>query len=507
MGVKLVENSSTLNELEKKPGKYIRSKFGGIKFLWKTPKFRLFIKLMILLLISMVVLNGILYFLFSIFGRMNLILITIELISDAAFLGLFLYLMIDLIIFYRNSKKYKLFPEKNKYLQMKYWSSIETKSQKKLRKKRVILLLGIIVITIFIGVVPLYLARVNLLLIFSMILFGTLVFLYYSSLLIIGILAFMATKGMMESFENRYSEKFHRKWYWSVLLLPIPWLISIFIIYNYYYIRLFDDIVFSRTMGVLAFIYLALGIIGFLALFKRNWRSGFTVSHISATLTILSVIIIPFFIGIVIDIMGTIVSFIALVFFFVLGTLNENGNELNEYFEAWDNKLKNFNIKSEQDIQSQNYDKSFESTPLTTDVPNAVCDLAIGLIVLTYTLFVFLHLVMKSLLLSGETGILMISIILYFISIVESFAIISAIIIFTIIIILRQAKKDVKERTKTLEVTSYLICPNCKQNVEHGKFCEKCGAKLLIECPFCKQIVNFGKFCEKCGAQISIVKN
>ena len=50
-------------------------------------------------------------------------------------------------------------------------------------------------------------------------------------------------------------------------------------------------------------------------------------------------------------------------------------------------------------------------------------------------------------------------------------------------------------------------CPNCKIEVEAGKFCPECGTKLEdiqseLFCPECGKIYDHGKFCPDCGVKL-----
>lgn len=52
-----------------------------------------------------------------------------------------------------------------------------------------------------------------------------------------------------------------------------------------------------------------------------------------------------------------------------------------------------------------------------------------------------------------------------------------------------------------------MYCPNCKIEVEKGKFCPECGEKLIEPevvnyCPNCEMVVEKGKFCPECGAKL-----
>ena len=50
-------------------------------------------------------------------------------------------------------------------------------------------------------------------------------------------------------------------------------------------------------------------------------------------------------------------------------------------------------------------------------------------------------------------------------------------------------------------------CPNCKIEVESGKFCPECGSKLEelsteLYCPSCGKVYDHGKFCPDCGVKL-----
>lgn len=52
-----------------------------------------------------------------------------------------------------------------------------------------------------------------------------------------------------------------------------------------------------------------------------------------------------------------------------------------------------------------------------------------------------------------------------------------------------------------------MICPECHQKYESGKFCPECGAKLVeakvaLFCPNCQITLPSGKFCPECGTKL-----
>lgn len=53
-----------------------------------------------------------------------------------------------------------------------------------------------------------------------------------------------------------------------------------------------------------------------------------------------------------------------------------------------------------------------------------------------------------------------------------------------------------------------ITCPNCKFQIEKGKFCPECGTPLTPPkaknfCPTCNKVVNEGKFCLECGTPLT----
>ena len=47
-----------------------------------------------------------------------------------------------------------------------------------------------------------------------------------------------------------------------------------------------------------------------------------------------------------------------------------------------------------------------------------------------------------------------------------------------------------------------VICPECGKTVIKGKFCPKCGHKLITVCPKCGADTKGGKFCLECGEKL-----
>ncbi|MFX1443612.1 MAG: hypothetical protein ACFFHV_09385 [Promethearchaeota archaeon] len=322
------ENNSLSNKIEETSVTHVKKHFDGIKFLWQTPEFRYYIKLLLILLVSIGIYYGIAFLLITSLGEFNQITLIFLVAGDRLLLIVFLFIIIELLFFYKSAKNYKNYPEKNKFLKMKYWDT--SKYASRTRKIRLILFITICLI-MFLFLIAQIMFYIILTQIVILIMIFLAVFLFFSSMAIMGILAFIATKDKMQSFEDKYSEKFYDNQSWSFLLFPIPWIFYLVMLFTFQYIRAVDVMLFAM-LGLLSFMFLILGFIGIPALIKRNWRSGYTISHISAIYTIVAAILIPFIIGLFVNLAGPIISFIVIVFFFIQGTLDDIGDELREYY-------------------------------------------------------------------------------------------------------------------------------------------------------------------------------
>ncbi len=369
-------------------------------------------KLIIALFGSMLIYYGIIAIIIAIFGN----IVLKEEVSNAGrsvvvetvlgflsfqalniFLGVFLFIIIELAHLYRNEKKYRLFPEKNPLLKMKYYPSTKSNCYKKLRLA-VILCVSLLFVDWLLFVLSMSLigSYYPVLYAFTIRSFSLLSFAFMF------IAAFITVRGTIKSFKERYLVKFQRQRYWFFILFPIPWLIPIIVIFVFG-TRIFDV---TRLLGgvtvlwvrVCLLLYGYLAILGFIALLNRKWRASYTAIQIAASLTFLFVVIIPAFIGFGFDQLGPIVSVIALAFFFIRGTLDETGDDLRKYYAAWDKKLQQFNINSEEDICNQTYDKAaFDKMPLNTEVPKAYRNLIFNLVLFLLSFFGFAYLALPML--------------------------------------------------------------------------------------------------------------
>ena len=345
----------------------VHRQFDGIIFLWQTPETRYLLKLIMTVLGSMIVYFGILWILIKLFGTF-LILGRAAAFGNPFFLLWVLFILIVLARSYWNDRMYKLYPERNHLLKMKYWPSTKSKIYKRHLFPIIFfgsLLFGIVYFIFLKNSFPYHGGLYSALNI-------SLTFITYPVLFI---MAFFAVRGIMKAFEKRYVEKFQRQRYWFFVLLPISWIL--FFIFSYT-VMTYKSWISENLTGHSTFLFaVAIGlygvlvILGLLALLNRDRRGGYTASQISVSYVFLFVLIIPFFIGLIFDLLGPIISFLAMTFLFIQGTLDARGDDLRKYYGAWDKKLQQFHINSEEEILKHTYDRAFDTTPLDTEVPNA----------------------------------------------------------------------------------------------------------------------------------------
>jgi hypothetical protein len=354
----------------------VHRQFDGIIFLWQTPETRYLLKLIMTVLGSMIVYFGILWILITLFG-------TIPIFGRAAafgnpfFLLWVLFILIVLARSYWNDRMYKLYPERNHLLKMKYWPSTKSKIYKRHLFPIIFfgsLLFGIVYFILLKNSFPYPVGLYSALGI-------SLTFITYPVLFI---MAFFAVRGIMKAFEKRYVEKFQRQRYWFFVLLPIPWILFFIFSYTVYKSWISENLTGHSTFlfAVAIGLYGLLVILGLLALLNRDRRDGYTASQISVSYVFLFVLIIPFFIGLTFDLLGPIISLLAMTFLFIQGTLDARGDDLRKYYGAWDKKLQQFHINSEEEILKHTYDRAFDTTPLDTEVPNAYRNMILSLFLL-----------------------------------------------------------------------------------------------------------------------------
>jgi len=393
--------------------------FDGIRFLWQTSETRYLLKLILILLGLMLFSFSLLIGLITLFGRTILLYGSFFLLYTI-FIGWFLFILLELVRFYRNDRKYRLFPERNPLLQMKYWHESKAKMYEGrfrrfsyamlivfivlwggfLLSEVLFLFLGFmeagwlwVVYNICLGLLTFYTTYFNVLMWFY---FGLLaVFLF----IIMGIwffLGFISVKGTMNASAERFTEKFQRKRYWFFVLLPIPWVFLIGILFwkkeLYVVSYLLGGEYGSLWVIPTLYLYVFICVLGFVAFFNRGCQARYTASQLAASYTLLSVIFIPLFTGLFFSLLGTVVSLLAVGYNFIRDTLDGCGDELREYYGDWEKKLQRFGITSEDIVSKRNYDRTFETTPLETDVPNAYRNLILNLSLLLLAFFGILSL-------------------------------------------------------------------------------------------------------------------
>jgi len=487
---------SITDEIQEITTDYVKKKLDGIRFLWNTPETKHYLLLIITLVVSLFAFYSIMTFLIMSFGLLRAIALII-IVGNFVFFGLFMYIMIDLILFLETARKNQDTPEKIKFLKLKYVSS---EGYDKIKRYRLIFLISII-IALTIGFVVMWiLSNMSYEMIFLMgsIGFGIIIAIWILGLLLIGVLAFTATKGTMEAYEEKHSKSFEKRPILFFLLLPIPWILFLIVVSfttSLAEINLGDIFV---TILELHFIFLFLGIIGVIALMKKNLRLGYSLSFVSALVVVIFVIVIPFIIGTIINLMGTILAFIITTFLFIQGILDKNGDDLRDYYAAWDKKLEKFNILSHRDLLNRIFDIDFKSDHLIIENPNIFRNFILGLMILTITSYSFISIIGNEFAISIEQGMESLDDFSMIISGIEDTAIILAMVIVMIAIMRRQARKDYTEKIKPTKIayqpqptpvsppqkqTGVISCPNCYNNVAPRKFCTKCGARMSIQCP------------------------
>ncbi|MFX0062989.1 MAG: zinc ribbon domain-containing protein [Candidatus Hermodarchaeota archaeon] len=470
---------------------FVRRQFDGITFLWRTSETRSFLKLLALLFGFMTIAFTAIYLIIAIFGVTNFF-IRLNVYVFPFMLILFVIILIEFVRFYQNDRKYNLFPERNPLLQMKYWPSTKDTN----RRRMLILSVGLL----FLILVALF-AVVEIFLIAEIYVWAELIFVIGSTVLLplmlvlLFITAFITAYGAMKSFGAKYSEKLAQQRYWFLIFLPLPWIIFIILFFSATEVSILSENFFSGEVltnwylwGL--FTYLFLGVVGLITFLNQKWWVRYTASQLAASLTFLLIILIPGFIGLAIDLLGLLVggylgpliSLILIVFFYFQGTLDGYGDELNEYYAAWDKKLEQFNIKSEEDIINQKYDKTFEQTPLPTSVPNAYRNLIGGLLLLLLTFFGVIFVIGSQFSILGTAeGAYFLELYLPVTSFLEVAGMAIGIFVSTIILVFRGERKE-----KVIPESSKEI----KQPIQQQIFCSQCGAPNKPESTFC---VNCGK--------------
>ncbi len=438
--------NATTDEPQAEQTGFIKRQFDGIAFLWHTPGTRHLLKLIALLFGSMIVSFTVLVLAQVVLGDLS-ILVRLTFYLQLYSLAFFVFIFVELLQFYRNDRKYKSFPEMNPLLKMKYWPKTSGK-----RYGTIIFGLILVICVSFIVVYGEFFDRWFLISVKNSEYLFEVGYLFFLCFLLF-LAAFITAKGSIESSKARYTERIHHGKLWFLLLLPVPWILLGIVFYTagiaseitvvFGFIGDFWNLAALFTFGFLC-------LVGLIAIFNRKMRTSYTTSQIAASSTFLFVIIIPGMIGTITGSLGSaralslgpVISLAAMAFFYFRGNLDEEGHDLRKYYTAWDKKLKQFNITSEEDVLKQKYDKRFETTPLTTAVANAYHDLILGLLLLLLTYFGFIYCIAPEFSILGiAVGIEQIDLLLQVDSWFEIIGLTLGIIVFTVISVFRKPKR------------------------------------------------------------------
>jgi hypothetical protein len=431
--------NATANEPQTKKAGLIKRRFDGITLLWHIPGTSYLLRLIGLLFGFMIASFAILVLAESAIGDVP-ILIRLSFYVQLYSLAFFFFILVEVLQFYRNYKKYNSLPEANPPPGTKYWPSKSIKGH-----GRIIfgtLLAALVSIIVVYGEFfnrSFLLSLVELNLIFSI---GYLFFVFF----LLFLTPFITAKGSIESYKATYAEKIHHRRLWFFILLPVPWILFIAIfstagavlqlaeVYGY-------AVAFWNIAGLTVFGFLCL--VGLVALFKKNMRTNYTISEIAATLTFLFVIIIPGLTGTSPGSSGPLISLITMAFFYFRGTLNDMGHDLQKQNRARNEKVGESNITSTENISNAENDSGSEKTTLTTALPKAYRNLVLGLLVLLFTYFGVVYTIAPEFSILGiAAGTQQIGLYLQIGFWLEIVGLSLGIIVFTVVSVFRSAKKN-----------------------------------------------------------------
>lgn len=379
------ENSDDFTD---KSGGHVGKYFDGIKYLWRQPEIRFVLKLIILLLGSMLGYYTTIFLIISFFGETNF-LIRSTVYGDPFFFALFFFIMIELGFLFRAEITYKS-PEETASSQSPATSLRVINPYR--RWVFVVLVAAVIACylliflreTIYYGFVHI----VMVMILFSMN-FGTgYHFVLFGLLCIIG---FVAARGMMNSFNDRYRITFRKNPTYFFVILPISWIflaITIFFafIFQFFYYSLGDVSVLDLYSWIFI-VYGFLSIISLGAAFSIKSWAGFAVSQLATTIIFVFLILIPFFIDQITILLGGIVSLIVLCFFYLQGTLDEYGDELREFRVRWKMLLRRVTTPSEAEKQAIKSGKIPVPFDFDFQMHNPYRKIALGMMLLLLTFF------------------------------------------------------------------------------------------------------------------------
>ncbi|TXT60030.1 MAG: membrane protein of unknown function [Promethearchaeota archaeon] len=458
------ENSSLGSKIKEGQERRIREYFDGIKFLWNTPETRFLLNLVIILVTSIGIFFIINYILLQFFSG-NLIVSIITVNSLYFFMGFFIFVMLELLVFYMKTRKHPLKPEKVEDLLFP-----SQKGRGRQRFSHIVLLilgfgLGIIVDLLDLFFFGFLLG--NSVFLFSIFYLGFVPVLYG----IVFIVSFLAVKGSMESFADNYLDKFRERKSYIALAYPVPFIITIIL---FYFPRI--DVLLFDLGAFFFFVYVLISLLGIFYIIKSKWRLSYAVTSFAASYTLLFSIIIPSYIGTIIDFLGVFVSFGALCFFFIQGQLDGSGDELREFYQAWDEKLNSFNIRSHEDLENEQKRAQLFDTPLDPEIEKAYPKTILSIMLITVLMFGLIFQIMSTLLIiDPSSAVTVISLYIDLFSFLEFLGLITSTIIFIIVIVKRETKKLSKNEKET---ENTITCPYCNKPTTGKNFCEHCGKKI-----------------------------
>ena len=178
---------------KEKGSRFLYKLFEGIVFIWKTLPFRLFLIVMSVIYLLMITFYVIISPLAHITGN-NLFIEYCILIGFYIFFGLFMFIVIELFVFYLVIKNYKLFPEKSQHHYLKYYPPIKAWTI----KIHSLLIMGCLAISFLLILLDIFVLNIRTFYVLDI--FDEIV-----PAVLIGFMAFLSLKNTMESFENQNS--------------------------------------------------------------------------------------------------------------------------------------------------------------------------------------------------------------------------------------------------------------------------------------------------------------
>lgn len=159
-------------------------------------------------------------------------------------------------------------------------------------------------------------------------------YIFVLTLFLIG-LGYVAARGIMNKHKEKYLTAFKQRDKLFFALFPIPWILFGAIFFGLgSVLGFFEEVLGSPYQGVFVLgassMYGFLSIAGLVAIASRKWWPGYTLSQLSASLTFLVAVMLPFSIDLAVSSLGPIIASIVLSFLIIQGALDESGDMLRE---------------------------------------------------------------------------------------------------------------------------------------------------------------------------------